>query len=304
MCDKTTIDVKYGVQLILSTLPKTKKKKFEDNIISKYFEKYRKKMLLKENNFLYKPLKYYMLGNYDVAYISIINNFKFSHKSFTTENFNQEDHNAVHSFQNINGFALTDDTKIKTIFNKIGKDSFFIGIINIKLNNGHLIGEGVTFINSFITLLNKKFGELNFLVSQTLTWFEISLSIFLNDPEELHKIILKLRNLKLKDLEDNKLPNSLYSHLYDNESLLETSLIADTHSFFGLNSLLFESNDSNLINKFNNKIDNINLNASIEWHIKPGHLQELLSFLNKNEYLNILKEDIKYSIVLGKSDLV
>lgn len=273
-------DINYGVHVIFSTIPNQKDSNFEEDVEKHYFENYRKDVKSDlDKPYLYKPLKFYMLGDYDVCYLSLINNFKFSHRLFEPKSQSPDRVYNSHTFQSYSGYALNQEKHLVDLFSlDIEKEhpiSYFVGIIHLKLNNGLYIGNGLAFIEKVNLFLTKKLGILNvpFVLNQTFTWFELSLVVFINDPKILSQILFELRQYKFEDLinefkdEDNIIDlkkDSLYYEILENDKvensvngkteeallkenkeiedkIFKTSLFADTNSHFGINERLINN---------------------------------------------------------------
>jgi hypothetical protein len=304
------IDIQYGVQIIFSTIPNQKEIDFETDVEKNYFEDYKDKIENKDI-FLYRPLKFYMLGDYDVCYITLINNFKFSHRLFEPKGKPDETVYNAHSFQSYSGFALNESDALKNIFAN-SDSTYFTGVINLKLNNGLLIGNGLKYIEAVYNYIKLSLVKTPFIVTQTFSWFELSLVVFINDPSELANILSKLRLAEFKDLNNfNDLNNSLYHSLIKGKrkkTILNTSLFADTHTYFGFNQKLITTRglSNSYIKEFEKHIkkNNIELETEIEWQVKPGHITELENLLQEHTYLrNYFKFD-KRKVVLGKCDFL
>lgn len=192
------IEVNYGVQIVFSTIPNQKDIKFENDVEENYFEDY-KRDIGSVDDFLYKPLKFYMLGDYDVCYISLINNFKFSHRLFEPKIKTDKTVYNPHTFQSFAGFGLNQKTTLERIFSEQEID-YFVGVVNLKLNNGLLIGNGLDYIESIYEYISKELGDTPFILTHTLSWFELSLVVFVNDPCSLTDILTTLRLSEFKDL--------------------------------------------------------------------------------------------------------
>lgn len=330
MFDPDVVDVKYGVHVIFSTIPNQKDTNFEDDIEEYYFKEY-KKSIDCPDEFLYKPLKYYMLGDYDVCYITLINNFKFSHRLFEPKTDKEDVVYNSHTFQSYSGFALNNATSLQKTFSNNpysnNETKYFIGIINLKLNNGFLIGNGLEFIQLIKEVIDIKFKD-NYILTQTLTWFELSLTLFFDEPSELTKAIVFLRSLNLyklkNDIELSHLyikyaqtikENSLYHEILkpdaEKERMYTTSFFADTSSHFGINERLIKNHlktneVDNYVKDFDKKAVSIILKTEIEWQVKPGHIPNLIKLLeNHDELRNCFKtknEKIATNMVLGKCD--
>lgn len=307
------VDIHYGVQTVFSTIPNQKNIDFEEDVERNYFESY-KSNIDEKDGYLYSPLKYYMLGDYDVCYISLINNFKFSHRLFEPKDKTDDTVYNAHSFQSFSGFALNEIGDLKKLFTPKTIPPYFIGVINLKLNNGLLIGNGIKYIESVYNYLSKILGDMEkpvpFLLTQTFSWFELSLSVFVNDPKELSDILSKIRMSKFKHLiEDaHSLTDSLYHTILkgkDKKILENTSLFADTNTFFGFNKYLIQSPlKEQYVKDFlkHIKSEKINLESEIEWQVKPGHILELEKLLATSEHLAEYFNFEDRKVVLGKCD--
>jgi len=302
------IDIQYGVQIIFSTVPNQKDIDFEKDIEKNYFEDYKGKIDSKEI-YLYKPLKFYMLGDYDVCYITLINNFKFSHRLFEPKDKTDNTVYNAHSFQSYSGFALNESDKLKEIFSSTDS-TYFVGVINLKLNNGLLIGNGLKYIESVYNYLKTELAEIPFLLTQTFSWFDLSLVVFIDDPKELAAILAKLRFATFKDLKNtNDLKNSLYhSIIKEKKAIKNTSLFADTHTYFGFNEKLISIKglSNTYIKGFEKHIkkNNIELETEIEWQVKPGHILDLEEILKSHSYLKKYFSFDERKISLGKCDFL
>lgn len=304
------IEIEYGFQTVLSTIPNQKEIDFEDDIEENYFKNYKKETENKDG-FLYKPLKFYMLGSYDVCYITLIDNFKFSHRLFEPK---REDNDTVyndHTFQSFSGFALNKKTVLEKIFTN-PPDNFFVGIINLKLNNGLYIGNGLVYIEAVYELIKTKLEETPFLLFQTFSWFELSLTVFVDTPDKLKDILSELRLLEFKDLNHNKfkLEDNLYSSMFKEEDeeldkIDRASVFSDTHTYFGFNRKLVNLElNGEYFKNFEHLVaqNKIRLKTEIEWHIKPGHIHSLEYQLSNHPQLKHFFDFKERQFVLGKSD--
>lgn len=298
------VNIKHGVQVVFTTVSNQKDKDFENDIENQYFKSYRKKTH-NEDTIYYEPLKFYMLGDYDICYISLINNFKFSHRLFEPKSQGENKIYNTHSFQSFSGFVINENTEVENIFNN-SIESYFIGIINLKLNNGLIIGNGLDFIESVRNYI-QKIINVPFILTQTFSWFELSLKILIDNPDKLTQILEELRRVEFGAISNSHLNSSLYHSLLkgNNETIDKTSLFSDTHSYLGFNTkLISEKLDSLYLEKFKSYVleNNISLRTSIEWQIKPGHFNHLKHILQNHKWLKDRFKFDKNFLVLGKND--
>jgi hypothetical protein len=298
------LEINYGVQFTLATLPENQAKDFQKHVEKSYFDEF-KNSIKNVKSFLYNPLKFYLLGDYDICYITLINNLKFSNRLFEPE-FSENKVFRSHSFQNYSGFALNSNEQLTNLKGETN-DKYFVGIINLKLNNGLLIGNGIAFFEYSYTCLARLLDGIPFLLAQTFTWFDFSLVVFIDDPNELAILITKIRSLELGDNEyGDLLEKSLFSAILKNDEPIKYSIFSDTHTHFGFNSrLIEESIKTEYIQGFLEKANRtkLKLETEIEWLVKPGHEHWLSELLQKHPYLNKFFDFEKNRITLGKYDL-
>ncbi|MDB5231661.1 MAG: hypothetical protein JWN76_2466 [Chitinophagaceae bacterium] len=326
------------LHIALATTPQKQEKEFDKSVRESYFERYRKnigsycndkfnagsapKGYETETPTLYNPLRYHLLGNYDMAYISLIDNFKFAQKLFEPQVYSTEKATLFgpHSFQCLTGLAQSKTDDLHQFFHNHlkpgGKREYFLAICNLKLNNGFLIGAGKKYsdavikkVGELVTKFNacettKTFQKTDFLLLQSFSWFEISLLLFTDDPESISSILKELRGLTIVDLHEADLiiEDSLYKAFFAKEEIGDLSKInvfSDTHTYFGLNSdLVFGSEAEPFVSDFLSK--DIKLRSDIECQVKPGHMHLLRQFL---EQQNVKLFDLNQRLlVAGKSD--
>lgn len=297
----------YGVQIILSTIPNGHGADFVEDIEQNYYNSY-KKAIKSDDKFLYKPLKYFMLGDYDICCITLINNFKFAHRLFEPKSEEREEAYSTHTFQSFSGFALNGKEELEDTFENIPQE-YFTAVINLKLNNGLLIGNGLSYIKAVQKFIESELKDHKYILTHTFSWFELSLVVFINNPALLSEILYKLRHAQFSDLNDDELlANSLYNAILDDpekDKIIHTSLFADTNTNFGFHeNLITKKIDDLYVKEFLNfvKENNIKLKTDIEWQIKPGHIELLENEILEHEYLGDFFKSAAKKMVLGKCD--
>ncbi len=297
----------YSLHVALATYPLGKDDKYVkciENIYSNYKDNFNQGLKIfseddkPANNqlahFLYKPLKFHLLGHYDIAYISLLDSYGFAQKVFESMFSSKKEHEdkacdenftKPSSYQILTGsiFKLNDQLKIEKYFDNFDFD--FVQIMNIKLNNGLLIGNGSKLLNEVITkidnlLYNKP--ETNYLLVNSFNWCELTIIMFSRKIQYLTDSILEIRKLTLSDLFSNNktdscqkiIDNSLFKKYEDEDKIFNSHVVSDTQSYFGLN---YERLQNNEIDFQNN-----NLMSIIEYQISPGHLPYLKAGLFKN----------------------
>src|ERR1700753_674300 len=77
------------LHIALVSLPQHDVDKYADSLIKNFYNVYKRDITRyssgksKSEPHLYSPLKYYIFGNYDIALISLINNYKFAQKQIS-----------------------------------------------------------------------------------------------------------------------------------------------------------------------------------------------------------------------------
>ncbi|PPZ90526.1 hypothetical protein C3729_12985 [Cloacibacterium normanense] len=307
--DGSRKEITRGIHVIYSTIPEKNAKSFVASLEKEFYSDYKENIGYK-GKALYSPLKYFMLGDFDYCQISLINNFKFTHRLFEICESSENIRNyGSHTLQSYTGFCLHDKVYSEKIFSE-PIDEYFVGIIHLKLNNGIYIGTGSDFIDEIHQILSSILKDTKYLISQSFSWFELSLTVFIKSPKELANIIAKLRSLCLGDLINHKdiYENCLYKDFdFEENDIYKASLFADTNSTIGFKEDVIKcSSDSKIYKDFIDYIENYKctLKTEIEWQVKPGHINQVVEELNNHNFLKDYFNILKRELVLGKCDYV
>jgi hypothetical protein len=326
------------LHIILATAPQRQEALFDSKVREGFFERYRTNAggyykhsdtpygSLEDDptvSVLYNPLQYHLFGNYDIVYISLIDNFKFAQKLFEPPLYVPPSDETLfypHSFQSFTGITHAPEQELKQFFYdnlkaQAPRRPYFLGICNCKLNNGLLIGNGASYLSAVLeqvknTLdgMNKEAGSrTDFLILQTFSWFELSILLFTDDPENLPAVMRALRQLTFGDLanRDALLSGSLYRGLFSQEPDTQfdaINIFSDTHTYIGLHSDLVKlrKEDAWVQDFCDKKID---FKTAIEWQVKPGHMHLLAPELEELFKLSYADLDINKLFMLpGKND--
>ena len=300
---------KHSLHIVLSTMSFRQDDKYLEKIEQTYYNEYKRyntKYYREDHEldqYLYKPVKYYLFGNYDIAFVSLIDSFKFTQNLFIPESFtNEEDDMLIQSntFQSITGICLehsgnsiNEDLRNyfgnKFICNKCSGKTF-ISIINLKLNNGLVIGNGYDLLNGATQLIKKildkhnKPQELNvdYFIIQSFSWFELSLIFFLDDVEILKAIICEIRSQTLANLGEDQAKTILDNSIYQikttdpTQNINSLHLFIDTQTYTGIQYNYLETYQNSDIK---DKLQKIQFKTEIEWQLMPGYLGNLTSTL-------------------------
>lgn len=291
------------LHIALVSFPQNEAKKQADKLVGSLYNPYKKEISKFSNrqdtaDYLYNPLKYYLFGNYDVAFISVVNNYKFSQRQVTPVSTDFASNTSeTNSFQVITGSCplLTNSFNLRDFFEKKQQHAQdFICISNFKLNNKLLIGNGSLFLDPLLKLIGDRLKKIvtkntqkkpfDFFIQQTYSWFEITLLTFSDNIRELADILTSLRRLTLDDLvsavkDQNKetlLRNSLYSTVLKNKkqyAQVNPHLFADSQSYFGVSFAC--------VHAPKRQVNHQMMETQIEWQVKPGHFPDLFRELKK-----------------------
>jgi hypothetical protein len=246
---------------------------------------------------LYEPLKYYLFGNYDVGLISLVNNYKFSQRQVTPWVGNES--LPTNAFQVIAGACPIFQPKFSLVdffAQRREKKEHFVGIVNLKLTNRLLIGNGCFYLEPLLLLIEETLKGLSdehksfdYLVQISYSWFEVTIIVFSDQADILAQVIPVIRRLSFEDLKgvmdetERKalLGNSLYDPELGNNTVYGRTnphLFGDTHSYFGVSTETLEN--------LEHFPDLGLLQTQIDWEVKPGYLVNLLEKLEEIRHNN------------------
>ena len=109
---------------------------------------------------LYEPGVFHMFSHFDIALISLIDNFKFSQRVFEPH-FEENDNLRSVSYLIMSGEVISPKPidEITWIKNRTNN---FIKIVQLKLNNGILVGNGISLFNGSIKLIEGILKEYDY----------------------------------------------------------------------------------------------------------------------------------------------
>jgi hypothetical protein len=233
-----------GVFIALTSMPFGNEEAFYENmkeLIEKYKENSRKtnkKLGFKDQddffeNYCYRPLGYCMWGSFDLAMISLVDDFSLSSRDFhpysslftpegdkEKKSFSYQVMTTVHTYptkntdDNENEFTgmfeskplkdLWDEISIQTNGDITSKFNF-IGISTFKINNGILLGVGSNSIDLIKLYLSKKIsqfssGALKFLILDSFSWYEIVILFFSDNINTIAKCLANCREATIEEL--------------------------------------------------------------------------------------------------------
>ena len=237
MNNRTVCDL--GVSIDFTTLEISEELK-DKTLIESTFKEYKERILKKTNfkknsiafdefdKYLYNPKFFYLFGKFDLAAITLVDDFDFPTRNFTPKSSKfskKEDSTNVSSSFFHRKVLLGPISKLNSGFNI--KDYYeklispinkfpLISITQLKLNDLHLgeisgdylllllqkICNGLNRKITSISIDNPSLG-FDFLISESYSWNEINLVLFSSSFKTNFEILLEIRELTRKDLEEN-----------------------------------------------------------------------------------------------------
>ena len=295
------IDFKSSaVHIALTTFPLGNDQNYIE-IIEGIYQNFRNSVKLYSGSFpdpvddlrykFYFPLKYHLFGHFDIAFISLIDSYKFAQGVFDNEKLEISNNN---TYQVQTGAIINQNFFIKesksTLYD-LHLEYPFIQITNLKLNNGILIGNGLFFrdivVEKIISFLSPHEANIKFIVLNSFNWSDLILITISDDASNLCNIMSSLRNFVLGNIiqdatESNTIiNNSLYKKVFDfnYDTILHSHIFVDTQSYIGISHKVFNHLDDYP------KIKASNLNTEVEWQLKPGHFDSFYNSINSKEIL-------------------
>lgn len=291
-----------GIHIALSKYPLGKADTYIERL-ENLFEDYKTKIAhyLKLNNGavdseidqyldkFYKPSIFHIFSHFDVAFISFVDNFKFPQRVFEPHLTSGEKIKSV-SYQILSGEVLN-----KNVTNNItwlsSESNAFLKIVQLKLNNGLLVGNGENLFKASVTEIEKVFieyGITNYLIVKSFNWGEIILLCENENPDKIANAVIKIRTLCLNQIDSKEIVDSSLYKRWGTSDIENSHLFSETLSYFGV--------DYNNFDKISGETP---LKTQVEWQIKPGHLPYFRTEMQKSDQ-QILNEEILFKN--GKTD--
>ncbi|SNZ01675.1 hypothetical protein [Flagellimonas pacifica] len=303
----------YGVHIALTKYPLGQETEYIENIRSlytSYGKKIEEYLNSKEHGLdnasylkhLYSPKVFHLFSHFDAAFVSVIDNYKFTQRVFEprcrTKDGEPEPIKNV-SYQIISG-SLLGKKKVPTIDKFLDKPNRFVKIVQLKITNGLVIGNGNKIFESSVVTVEtvlETYGISDYILIDSFNWSELVLIASHEDPNVLTNSLLCIRKLKLKELEgfSEIVENSLYGK-WSLENIQEAHVFNDTHSYLGVDFTTFSENSFKKDIKFE---------STVEWQVKPGHFPQFCNETSKQLHSGEIhsrygKARFKY----GKTDFV
>lgn len=267
-----------GIHVALSKYPLGYEKEYITNLnslytkyrgeIEKYIESSRlltpaEKEKLEE---LYKPAIFHVYSHFDVAFISLVDNFKFPQRVFEPHHNQGDEKIKSVSYQILSGGIFTTGKSPNPNF-ILQANPEFVKIIQLKINNGLLIGNGAKLFEESIALIEEvllKTGIDKYIFVNSYNWGEITIICVNESPDTLAKALMRIRLLTIENIKNTAArdaikTNSLYTY-WGEKNITHSHLFSETLSYLGVN-----------FNEYGNVKSTTKFNTQIEWQIKPGH---------------------------------
>lgn len=250
---------------------------------------------LKRLNGLFEPKTYHVFSQFDVSMISLVNNFKFPQRVFEP---NSEENHKIKtvSYQVLSGSIIKNLRNNVSPQRVINRANSFIKIVQLKINNGLLIGNGSLIISEALKQIEEIFKNRkisNYILVDSFNWAELILVISHKSPETIANAVLEIRRLAVfslpSDIQKSVIENSLFRK-WKCKNIEMSHLFIESHSFLAVS-----------YGDFLNIPSNVPFHSSIEWKIKPGHFgifEKEITALTNGETFDTSKTFFK----TGKTD--
>jgi hypothetical protein len=347
-----------GVFIGLTSSPIGNEHKFCNTFLSDLFMNYKEK--IKENHknisckgsLLYKrefdksfydPRFYFLFGHFDLAAISLIDDFEFAVRSFTP--FDPLFYHSEHEHDFSEYFASQVIVGPSPRFSKsvvnASEDTFLrriqrfplIGICQLKLNNGFLIGLGIDYYNAVIRYVKHIFenkypvnssdgAKIRHIILGSYSWNEITLIVFSDSYRKIGDHVISIRESTYGDLmsflEEKKRSeqylkenrNSFIGKLSEsnNKNKNDNHLFETTLTTFGFDINLLKNGDGKESGESSGEMMQIDTHDTLmgvtRFFTKAGHADDAKRGLEK--ILREGKANTKYKTYLcaGKGNLL
>lgn len=296
---------KYALKNACEHLNFTKK-----NIISKGFKKKDGHLLENNPNILF----YNMFGPYDVVVLYEIISLDYLNKHFAnTWDFGErsdkdfKDLYLEGSFHHISGFTF------KQAHPEILPDSLnkaFIGIVELKLNNGFLFSGGVDFVKHVVNKINSLYilNDQNYRLIYSFSSYELILILFSDDLVSMNKNIQSIRDLKILNLDTNKkIDDGFFDFVNfgnNNLDINNYNIFSDTESYYGVRLDNSPNSKWKICETGVQNLKNEGFSLVTEWRIKPAHFTNFTTFIKDelNFPISEINQHLKQSP--GKVDYI
>ncbi len=231
---------------LISLPPKNVDKFYFDEFENGIFKSYREALADHlasstkfEDSLLYKPKAFYLLGQFDLAILSLVDDYDFGKKCFQPysplieHHKGDEDYFRNYKYQVYSGTIphMTEDDHIERLWKeqlkfetKRPEESLpLIGICQLKINNALLIGGGLPFYqiilqkvwekcNHFVTKDPEK--RIKFLIQESFSWNEFTLFIFSDSYKKINELLVHIKEMSVDDLPyDHKIGQTLLHNI-------------------------------------------------------------------------------------------
>lgn len=295
------------------------KKKLFDHLSyeesSQVFEEFRE--------YFYKPRFFFLFGKFDIAVISLVDDFQFASRAFrpyntsiaNIKNRGLKDNKINPPFYRkvISGPTprFTDNDTAKSISRLVHNDYPLIAITQLKLNDFNLGKIGTAYLRTNIRILHDILNPLRntrkdfrYVICESYSWNEISLCVFADSYEVCFSIIERVRELTIGEVKE------VVTHEKTQKNLKEVmekcvgkqdscSLFLSTFTTLGFDFDILEALQSgNREHRGQQLYKSISKKDKIipfsKWYVKPSQFNRVRNIINANDV----------SISAGKGDFI
>lgn len=290
------------------------KKEVVDNLSGNYLSGFHKEMKgntpdVVENYGMFKPVGFKMLGEHNVGFLMLIDDFAYPNRIFHPAHGLRNDEDEIFDYEYqistcIDTFENdTTSPSLEDFFNEVcvKSDFPFLCIGQLKINNGLLLGNGIDyteFVKKGIQKVAMEFPSLKIHVLDCLGSSELVIIAFSYNLSSIALFTHKIRSLRFESLKD--ISKTMYKKIEGNSLLYgkndmvmeqkeqidykafetgekfnigKSHLFAFAYSYLGYRIDMFDNLNKQLNShyKFEEEDKYLNIFLEFDWEVKPGH---------------------------------
>jgi hypothetical protein len=236
---------------------------------------------------LYRPIPYFIFGQFDLALISKIDDFNIGNRIFKPVHiYRNSQSNHSYKYHIISGIVSSHAQLGQIALDDITADLPWITIIRLKINSGILIGNGIQAIDHIKIKLQdlSESNGVNMIAINSFDTYEITLLVFSESCLKIQLYLNELRSLVIDDLnveiKEQLYLNSLLGNYYKpskgrilRDEFFRCHIFTATNSTYGIHLDYFEGMKNMPIE------EEIELLTFVD--VKPGHYHSLYSLISR-----------------------
>lgn len=232
------------------------------------------------DNELYKPIPYFIFGDYDLGMISLVDDFTIGNRIFSSVHTYKTKNNGIKSnsfkYEIISGISTKKSFKNNSELHVHQNQSAWLAVIRLKVNNGLLIGTGISIYDEIVGIL-KEFqnDDIQISILYSFDSYEMTLVCFSKKFSFINELVSEIRVLDIGKLQprnkdllfDESILGNIYKKKSTREEFYKCHLFTSTNTTVGIHLDYLFGKSKQLPE------EKIQLTTHID--VKPGHLEVL-----------------------------